>query len=159
MCSILASISGQNQSTISRALPRFARPCGVCWLKSTVKIWTKIPELFRFARPCGLFWLQYPVNFRAKFRELCLASLGHVVYFGWSLRSNLEKNLESSISLRSDMWWILTKFPIKIWSKIRELCLASLDHWVYFGFNIPLNWQQNFESYASLRSTIWLIMA
>ena len=54
---ILASISSQIQSKISRALPRFARPRGSFWHQSSVKFREK------------------------KFREVGLASLGHLVNF------------------------------------------------------------------------------
>ena len=89
---ILASISRQIQSKILRALPRFARSC-------------------------GLFWLQSSVKFRAKFREVCLASLGHVVYFGFNLPSNSEQKFKSSASLRSAMWFILASISRQIQSK------------------------------------------
>ena len=89
---ILASISGQIQGKISRPLPRFARPCGI-------------------------FRLQPPVKFRVKIRELCLASLGHLVYFGFNLRSNFEQKFENFASLRSAIGYILASMCGQISSK------------------------------------------
>ena len=120
----------------------------------------------------------------AKLRELCLASFGHVVPFGLNFPLNSEQNLESSASLRSVMWFILasitrqiqskiakalprfagpcgsfwTQSPVAFRAKIRELCFASLGHVVYFGFNLPSNSEQNFESYASLRSAMYIFV-
>ena len=53
-------------------------PSDLFWFPwNTEKNFEALP---RFARPCGLFWLRSPVKFRAKIRELYLASLGHVFY-------------------------------------------------------------------------------
>ena len=150
---IFASISRQIHNKILRALPRFARPCIIFWLQSPVKfIFASISgqiqrKMLRalppFARQCAIFWLQSPAKFTTKFRELCLASLGHVLYFGFNLLSN-------SFSLQS---------PVKFKAKCWELCLASLGNVLYFGFNLRLNSQQNFESSASLRSAMLIILA
>ena len=104
------------------------------WLQSPVKFREKIRKLLpHFARPCDLFWLQSPAKLRAKIRELCLTSLGHVLYFGSHLRSNsehkfgssgialeslnLEPKLESSPSLRSGMWFIMSAISVHINNK------------------------------------------
>ena len=84
---ILASISCQIQSKNSRALPRFARPCGF------------------------IIFCSISVKFEVKNRELCFASLGHVDYFGFNLQSNSEQKFESSASLRSAMWFVLASTP------------------------------------------------
>ena len=140
-------------------MPRFARPCGLFWLKFPVKIRSNIEsvtslrstmwiilvkisgqdqiknsiDLPRFGRPCGLFWLQLPVKFTAKFRNLSLASLDHVIYFGSNLLFKSDQKFDRFASIR--------------------------DHVVYFDFNLPLNSQQNFETSVSLRSTMWFISA
>ena len=128
---ILASISGQILNKISRALPRFARPCVIFWLQSPVEFilasisrqiqrkWLR--ALPRFAQQCGIFWLQSPAKFTTKSRELCLASLGHVftLYFGSNFRPNSQQNFESSASLRSAMFIILASNSGKfIWASI-----------------------------------------
>ena len=48
------------------------------------------------------------VKFRAKLRELCLASLGPVVYSGFNLPLNSEQNIESNASLRSAMCYVFS---------------------------------------------------
>ena len=111
---ILASITRQIQSKIAKALPRFAGPC-------------------------RSFWTQSPVAFRAKIRELCFASLGHVVYFGFNLPSNSEQNFESYGSLRSAMYLFVL------------ICC-------YIHAFFPSNSEQNFESYASLRSAMYFFV-
>ena len=197
----------------------------------------KSRPLPRFARPCGIFRLKYPVKIRSTIRELCLDSLGHVVYFGLNLRSGSDQKFESFASLRSTnvvyfslnlrsksyknsiawprfarpyvVFWLQSPFKIrskilelcslrpvmclisaqipgqnqikksrmhrfarpcglflcwlksfcKITSTNRELCLASLDQVVYIGFNLQSKSVQKFESFASLRSTMWYISA
>ena len=106
---ILASISHPIRRKNSRALPRYARPC-------------------------GLFWFQSPVKFRAKFREHCLASLGHVVHFGINIPLNSEKKISTG----------LPRFA-------RPCGLCWLQS--------PSNLHQKFEMSASLRSVMWFIFS
>ena len=108
---ILASISGRIQSQIPKKnLPRFAPPCDLFWLQSTVEFIANTRELLpRFARPNDILWLQSLVQFRANFVGFCLASLGQAIYFCFNLRSNSGQTFES-------------------------FCLASLGHAIYFGF-------------------------
>ena len=131
---ILASICRQIQSKNLRALPRFARPCGLFWLQSPVKFRAKIRELClaSLGHVVLLSFGSISVKFEAKIRELCFASLGHVDYFGFNLQSNSEQKFESSASLRSAMWFVLASTP-----------------------DLPSNSNQNFESSASLRSAMW----
>ena len=84
--------------------------------------------------------LKSVVKFNTKFGELCLTSLvhvepGRVVYFGFIHRSKSETKFESSVSLRSAMWFILRlRSQVKFKTKFGEPCLTSLGHVVYFGF-------------------------
>ena len=91
---ILASISGQIQSQNSKALPRFARPCGIVYCRFNLRANSR--ALASFARRRGFSSLKSPVKFRAKIQELCFASLGHVVFLGSNRRANLERKFESS---------------------------------------------------------------
>ena len=74
--------------------------------------------------------LKSVVKFNTKFGELCLTSLVHVepgrmVYFGFIHRSKSETKFESSVSLRSAMWFIL-----RLISKVK----FKTKFVVYLGF-------------------------
>ena len=92
-------------------------------------------------------------------REICLASLDHVVYIGINLQSKWIKNLRALPRSAQPCGLFRLKSPVKIRSKIWYICLASLDDVVYFNFNLRLNSQQNFETSVSLHSTMWFISA
>ena len=147
---ILAKISRQNQIKKLRALPRFARPC-------------------------GLYWLQPPVEISSKIWELCFASLDHVGYFDsfaslrsttWVISAQIsgQKQIKNLIALlpfarRCGLFWLQP--PVKFTGKFQDLCLASLNHVVYFyfGSNLRSKFDQKFDSFNSLRSTMWFILA
>ena len=129
---ILASICRQIQIKNSIALPRFA------W-------------------PCGSFWTQYSIKFREKFRELCLASLGHVVYFGFNLPSNSEQNCESSASLRSVMWFLLDSITRQIQRKIAKALPRFAGPCGSFWTQSPVAFRAKIRSSASLRLVMWFI--
>ena len=151
-----------------KLLPRFARPSVLFWLQPPVKFRKILRALSRFTRKSdiyGLFWLQPPVKFGPKFREFCslrsamwfifastssqfrnkirehcLALLGHLVYFGFSLRQIRSKiNFESSVNFARpcSLFWLQP--PVNFGAKFRELCLTLLGHLVYFGFSLPSN--------------------
>ena len=93
--------------------------------------------------------------------------------------------LATTLCLKSDLFWL--QYSVQFREKVRELCLASLGHAdylgfnlpsnsvkknsraralglaslghvVYFGFNLPSNSEKKFESSASLRSAMWFIL-
>ena len=85
----MASISGQIQNQNSKALPRFARPCGIVYCRFNLRANSR--ALARFARRRGFSSPKSPVKFRAKIREL--------------------------VSLRWAMWFFLASIAHQIWSE------------------------------------------
>ena len=143
-------------------LPRFAHPCDLFGLQSSVELREKFESICLVARPCDLFWLQTAVKFRAKTRELLprfarrtiylgfnirpnlvqkqdrfyLASLGQAIDFGFNLRSHSEKNSKASGALRSAIRFIFASISGRIQCKtFQRFCIASLGPAIYFGSN------------------------
>ena len=61
-------------------------------------------------------------NFEQKCESFCIASLGHVLYLRFNLRSSLEQKCQSfCLALRSAMSVISLQSRLKFGAKIREL--------------------------------------
>ena len=109
-----------------------------------------------FFLTCGLLWLQSPVKFRAKIKikKLYLASIGHVVYCRFNLRSNSEQKFEiSCLASLSDVDLFLVSISVNFRAKIRDF-LPRFARPCLFLASISLNSEQNSRAHASLRSAM-----
>ena len=81
--------------------------------------------------------------------------LGHAIYFCFNIRSNSEQKFDSFSSLPSVKRYILALISGRWWNyqqKFNSFCVPSLEHAIYFGFNLRSNSEQNSKASSSLRS-------
>ena len=96
-------------------------------------------ELCLAPLPCDLCWLKSPVNIRPKIRELYLASLGHVVYFGINLLLKFDQKSGALPRFAGPCGLFWLKSPVKIRRQEQIKNSNTLPRFVghvdYFGFN------------------------
>ena len=104
----------------------------------------------RFARPCSFSWLQSPMGFRAK--SLCLASLVHVVYLGFStVELRTKRELLPRFTRPHDLFSLQSpsknseNYKAKITSRNSRASASpcsACGHVIYFCFNFRAYFDQ-----------------